>query len=225
MYMIQWMYTNNAVAPSGQKPLIFDIRLYAAAEFYQIRVLHNEMMRFVLHDVRDQLRRISDDVTLPKAVELIYSSTPESDRGLRDAIVAFCAKNYAYCARNKGFKKISVMEFWRDLCLGVKEDLYDKVHDPHNSDYSRRDAVMLRTFREYKCELCGVLFMVPEAAAKPENCVFCSEDEVEGFQRLGSSIVRRLPDSLHSFESEQAGHKYEPIINCAPPHIARLYPG
>ncbi|KAK7618817.1 hypothetical protein IWX50DRAFT_642641 [Phyllosticta citricarpa] len=159
--MIQWMYTGKHEAPAGQKALPFHMRLYSAADFYQVRMLKREMISSVTHDVRDQFRRPKQP-GLPEAIELIFFSTPESDRGLRDAVIAFCANNHAYCARYPEFDDIQVMDFWRELCLGTEDDLYDKNNDAlDNFDIKPHDSVMLRTFREFRCKECRITFMIP----------------------------------------------------------------
>ncbi|KAK7519421.1 uncharacterized protein IWZ02DRAFT_520988 [Phyllosticta citriasiana] len=172
LYMIQWMYTSKHEAPAGQKALPLHIRLYSAADFYQVRMLKREMIGSVTHDVCPK------QPGLPEAIDLIFSSTPESDRGLRDAVVAFCANNYAYCARYPEFDDIQVVDFWRELCLETKDDLYDKNDALDNFDAKRYDAVMLRTFREFRCKECRIAFMIPEGMSEPENCVSYYEDDV-----------------------------------------------
>ncbi|KAK8209737.1 BTB/POZ protein [Phyllosticta capitalensis] len=188
--MIQWMYTGTHATPEEQSPLpeeqsplVFHIRLYAAADFYQVNSLKREMIRCILPQLRDQFNPDSR-ARLTETFELIFSCTPEPDRWLRDAVVAFCAENYARCSRIREFQKIESADFWRSLCLGG--DDY----------YTHYDGQFIRSYEEYMCENCKGTFLVPEEhMSSPDaiSCCYCYQGDGEyAFAGLGRAKEKRI---------------------------------
>ncbi|KAK8209735.1 hypothetical protein IWZ01DRAFT_528004 [Phyllosticta capitalensis] len=162
--MIQWMYNGTRKTPGEQSSLYSHIRLYAAADYYQVQKLKKETTRCVLHEIRDELKD-SEGASMPEAIELIFSSTPDSDRMLRDAV------------RLPNVKEIEVADFWQSLCLGVDERNYDP-------------AVVLRVFQEFECCECKTVIILPYDAEGSE-CPDC-EDEFAELLELGRVMVRRI---------------------------------
>ncbi|KAK8209736.1 BTB/POZ protein [Phyllosticta capitalensis] len=187
--MIHWMYTGSQAPPRGQSPLLFHIRLYAVADYYQVQMLRKEMIQRVQVDVKEQFK--DNGTELPEAIELIYSCTPDSDKGLRDAVVWFCARYYKRCVRRPIFNEIEEPGFWRALC--------------HTRE-SFRDSVVIRSFDEYQCEDCGLAILTRRADRRedepPESCSRCAGGLVP--MTLESGVIQKefleeLPEYCRRF--------------------------
>ncbi|KAL1388085.1 BTB/POZ protein [Phyllosticta capitalensis] len=154
--MIHWMYTGSQAAPGGQSPLLFHIRLYAVANYYQVQLLQREMKQRVQVDVKEQLT--NNGTELPAAIELIYSCTPDSDKRLRDAVVLFCARYYKRCANSPIFKEIEEPGFWRALCQA--REMF-------------RDSAVIQSFDEYQCEDCGLASLTRKDDRREDEPLGC----------------------------------------------------
>ncbi|KAK8209738.1 hypothetical protein IWZ01DRAFT_328855 [Phyllosticta capitalensis] len=173
LVMIHWMYTLEWRI-RDRYCLFFGIRLYAVADFYQVRSLQGEVRRDIEFEVRLKLLRKRNSEDLPEAFEKIFSCVPECHRDLRNTIVEVCAHNLEDCFENQYFKDIRVPEFWADLALEVYDDLVNL--DEETSDKHLNLMTRAPRYHEYECtELtCGNTFLVSESLEQSGRCNYCN---------------------------------------------------
>ncbi|TRX89369.1 hypothetical protein FHL15_009806 [Xylaria flabelliformis] len=92
--MIQFMYHFDYNCPEGVSTLLFDVKVYSIADRYIIPSLKD----YALAKVENAFDLSPDPAIFPTNLLLtvsseVYSSTPESDRGLRDVVAEAFHKN------------------------------------------------------------------------------------------------------------------------------------
>ncbi|KAK8184872.1 uncharacterized protein BKA78DRAFT_26655 [Phyllosticta capitalensis] len=129
--MINWMYygdTHINVMDKAQQPIVSCLRLWIAADFYQVPALKTVARDFLNELLQELEDKNSESITstgsigstasteICKAIELTYSSTPETEEvGPRKIIPYHCARYYRYLSESPMFRTITVEGFWKDL--------------------------------------------------------------------------------------------------------------
>ncbi|KAK7511755.1 BTB/POZ protein [Phyllosticta citriasiana] len=156
-FMMNWMYSGN-ISPAFKtaKPLIFHVRIYVAADFYQVPSL-KEAAAQSLCDQLPKRKLPPADEEFPAAIELIYSSTPSSERLIRNAILCHCIALYNKGLQNSCFMAIETADFWKNLC----KQMYDTKEKN------------LITFSEYSCKECDSVYYMKPSEERPQTCPMC----------------------------------------------------
>lgn len=143
--MINWMYygdTHINVMDKAQQPIVSCLRLWIAADFYQVPALKTVARDFLNELLQELEDKNSESITstgsigstasteICKAIELTYSSTPETEEvGPRKIIPYHCARYYRYLSESPMFRTITVEGFWKDLSRELHSLFECKRHD------------------------------------------------------------------------------------------------
>ena len=89
--LLRYFYAHDyQIDDNGKAPLIAHARMYAIADKYSVPLLKElakERFATCLKNIESKGIQSLDIPTLATAIEIIYTTTPDSDRGLRDAII------------------------------------------------------------------------------------------------------------------------------------------
>lgn len=125
-------------------------QMYALGDEYDIKDLKEEAL-WKFKNVMSSKEGQSDELTtVIEVIHTVYATTPESDRGLRDAVVAFCVKNLELMKELPEFKSTVTLT---PVCLveilpGFLRRLEDEKQRCTYCDKSRWDSA--------KCHNCGL---------------------------------------------------------------------
>ncbi|KAL1617699.1 hypothetical protein SLS54_007703 [Diplodia seriata] len=100
MALLEYFYHHKYTVPAETTAGAFHAKVYAAGDYYQVKCLKEQAKSSFTTWLTGQLSRGSSQEDFFRAVEVIYDSTPESDRGLRDIVVEFVC-NHTDIAGNK----------------------------------------------------------------------------------------------------------------------------
>ncbi|VTO83639.1 unnamed protein product [Fusarium graminearum] len=81
--MIYFTYHLNYDVPYGSSAMAFNAGMYQIADKYAMSALK----RYAHGEFSISIKECWEDVALPDVISLVYTSTPSSDRGLRDTVV------------------------------------------------------------------------------------------------------------------------------------------
>ncbi|CAF3507065.1 unnamed protein product [Fusarium graminearum] len=81
--MIYFMYHLNYNIPNSSSAMAFNAKMYQIADKYAM----NALKRYAQGEFSISIKECWEDVALPDVISLVYTSTPSSDRGLRDTVV------------------------------------------------------------------------------------------------------------------------------------------
>ncbi|KKY23254.1 putative btb poz-like protein [Diplodia seriata] len=127
--LLEYLYTYDyKVVLSGEDrgpvpELRFHVKIYATADRYDVPKLKNlartkfsqTLENARIHDVQDGLYKVLKDV---------YTTTPDTDRGLRDLVLQYCASHNEMVLGKRKFVKTAdrLPGFWKELREGVFVD-------------------------------------------------------------------------------------------------------
>ncbi|OJD32335.1 btb poz domain protein [Diplodia corticola] len=120
--MLEFLYTFDYTDPNGadySKILLFDAEMYALGEIYAI----SSLKKLAKKRFQDMFERPLDGHIIAPAIRAIYDTTPETDRGLRDVVVASCKPRIRSLLKDDDFNEMmdNVGPFGKDLLL-YKDD-------------------------------------------------------------------------------------------------------
>ncbi|KAL8793648.1 MAG: hypothetical protein Q9195_003800 [Heterodermia aff. obscurata] len=92
--MLSFLYNSQYPYPAGS--LAVHVNLYAMGDIFNLP----RLSKYAKSKFKDSLTRISDQKAFLRLIPRIYNSTPEPDRGLRDAAVWNARVNYDYYMNN-----------------------------------------------------------------------------------------------------------------------------
>ncbi len=158
--------------PIEATPLTFHATMYSMAEKYEIRAL-KLLAKEKFERALKHTRNWSYD-GLFDAIPLIYSATPEQDRGLRDLVVAAANANARTLKHNEEFQEVlkEVNDFTLDL-LGVVW----KAEDDIDKAGARSPATVVAgvgLFR-FRCDACGLICICSAAVAGTTRTCKCGQ--------------------------------------------------
>jgi speckle-type POZ protein len=150
--MLQFMYTFNYINSCGTSPMIYDAQVYQIADKYDIQALKTHAKdRF---SAALTASWAMDD--FPLAVSLVYSSTPCTDRGLRDLTVETSCRNIDKLLQNDGFHNI--LRETPNFAADLVPFLCDKPHE---------------SIQRYRCRSCGNTFCADFQKGVSYHCAYC----------------------------------------------------
>ena len=154
--MIHFMYHFDYNNTQGISTMVFNAQVYCLADQY--------MMAALKHLAKDKFEAAiktgwaMDDFLL--AVDVVYSSSPEGDRGLRDLVVGVSGDNLEKLLKNVGFQNLlsEKPKFAADIIIsGVSKKA------------SSKDGV-----HTYRCPSCGKNIKIEWQEGSYFYCVHCS---------------------------------------------------
>ncbi|KAK8241987.1 hypothetical protein HDK77DRAFT_270940 [Phyllosticta capitalensis] len=166
VYMVLWMYTGKP----RTNGIVFNVRLYAATDFYRVRRLQN-LLRCL--KMKNLLQRSDNNKDVPEAIEFVFLNIPECHRDLRDTAVETCATYFDRCFANRHFREIDEPAFWAEMYL----ELYDNVRYYNSTRYDECTEFMMwmPQYNEYECTDpdCHKTFLVSEILQRSSRCDDC----------------------------------------------------
>ncbi|KAJ5406947.1 hypothetical protein N7465_008231 [Penicillium sp. CMV-2018d] len=149
-------------------PLLFNVQVYAIANRFEVEYLKTQAKLTFVTLAQDNW---DTDEFLTAAFEA-YKTTPKSDRGLRDVVVAVCQKHRRELREKKAFEKL-VQE-----TPGLATDLVLLSHRWLPQSASTR----VRLVQSFSCLSCFAKWQIQVGLAEYFTaCPFCHDDKVGAF--------------------------------------------
>ncbi|KAJ5534937.1 hypothetical protein N7527_001191 [Penicillium freii] len=149
-------------------PLLFNVQVYAIANRFEVEYLKTQAKLTFVTLAQDNW---NTDEFLTAALEA-YKTTPKSDRGLRDVVVAVCQKHRRELREKKAFEKL-VQE-----TPGLATDLVLLSHRWLPQSASTR----VRLVQSFSCLSCFAKWQIQVGLAEYFTaCPFCHDDKVGAF--------------------------------------------
>ncbi|KAF2085251.1 hypothetical protein K490DRAFT_67899 [Saccharata proteae CBS 121410] len=162
--MLHFLYNNDYNGSGNQdgrvSPLLFNTLVYSIADKYDIRSLKQTS----LEKFRKAVAVAWELDDFPHAVAEVYSTTPASDRGLRDIVVHFSHRNVDHLMKKQPFVKMV------EDTAGFAGDLVKKVLESEAS------------IRHYRCPSCEDIWSTSTTFSEgfTYSCMLCGKDRTGG---------------------------------------------
>jgi hypothetical protein len=149
-------------------PMLLNVEVYAIADKYEVEYLKIQSKLNFANQVHEHWnsKKFFD------VIRSAYRSTPSSDRGLRDVIVAICQENKMRLRELQGFEELlqEIPSFASDLVLVNKQWLPACVtEEPVIVDF-------------YTCLSCRAKWQIRWwDAVRFNHCPFCQDDKILPF--------------------------------------------
>ncbi|KAF4452563.1 Protein roadkill [Fusarium austroafricanum] len=147
-FMYQFEYTNG----SGVSEMVFDAQVYQIADKYGVSAL-KEFAKLKFGDAIEAGWKMDD---FPVAINVVYTTTPSDDRGLRDLTVETSHKNLDILTR-------------RDCFCQILRETPDFAADLVPFICGRSAADM----KSYKCPSCNQIFNFDDPGSSTRYCPRC----------------------------------------------------
>lgn len=202
--LLEYLYTYDyKVVLSGEErgpvpELRFHVKIYATADRYDVPKLKNlartkfgqTLENARIHDVQDGLYKVLKDV---------YTTTPETDRGLRDHVLQFCASHNEIVLGKRNFVKTAdrLPGFWKEVCRNMLEVVNEdpKFYCCTNCGYTEECCSACEPF----CGSCGRVFSTADVVADSD---VDSDSSLEG--TIKASSVSRNGSQPRSADEQVA---------------------
>jgi hypothetical protein len=146
--MLRFMYYFDYDTYDGRSSMIFNAEVYSIADRYTIPALKEH--------AKEKFQKATsvgwamDD--FPLTVAEVYSSTPETDRGLRDLVVQLCQEHLGHLRNNRQFQDVlkRTKDFAADLVRSFQGNPTYKCPNCHQTWQSS-----LSQGGTYYCIHCG----------------------------------------------------------------------
>ncbi|CAI7615148.1 unnamed protein product [Penicillium glandicola] len=149
-------------------PMLFNVKVYAIADKFEVDYLKTQAKLTFVTLAQDHW---NSDEFLTAAFEA-YKTTPKSDRGLRDVVVAVCQKHRHDLREKKGFEKLV------EETPGLATDLVLLSHRWLPQSTSTR----VRLVQSFSCLSCFARWQIQVGLAEYfTTCPFCQDDKVGAF--------------------------------------------
>jgi speckle-type POZ protein len=151
--MLNFMYFFDYGASGSDRarpsPMIFNIKVYSIADKYDVVALKSRAKE----KFEKAAKSCWDMEDFPLAISEVYSSTPATDRGLRDLVVEIVCTHI-------------------DALL-VKQDFRNLLEETVSfaADVTQ---LIASTFKEYECPNCGNHWKAVLSGGSAYHCVHCS---------------------------------------------------
>lgn len=153
--MYRFDYEVGSSDQSPMSPLIFHVKVYSIADKYDVPMLKS----LARGKFEKAVKTCWDMDDLPHAITEIYSSTPRTDRGLRELVVETVCKHKDTLMEKQDFQNVL------EETVGFAADV---------SRYLASGNVLPKANGRYNCPNCG---KVVEAAFSPGShhyyCIHC----------------------------------------------------
>ncbi|CAG8898379.1 unnamed protein product [Penicillium egyptiacum] len=149
-------------------PILFNVKVYAIADKFEVEYLKIQAKLTFVTLAQDHW---NSDEFLTAACEA-YKTTPKSDRGLRDVVVAVCQKHRKELRDRKAFEKLI------EETPGLATDLVLLSHRWLPQSASTR----VRLVQSFSCLSCFAKWQIQVGLAEYFTaCPFCQDDKVGAF--------------------------------------------
>jgi sulfur relay (sulfurtransferase) DsrC/TusE family protein len=154
--------------PPQMCPLLFNVKVYAIADKFEVEYLKIQAKLTFVTLAQDYW---NSDEFLTAAFEA-YTTTPKSDRGLRDVVVAVCQKHRKELREKKAFEKLV------EETPGLATDIVLLSHRWLPESASTR----VRLVQSFSCLSCFAKWQIQVGLAEYfTTCPFCQDDKVGAF--------------------------------------------
>ncbi|KAJ6186954.1 hypothetical protein N7519_001862 [Penicillium mononematosum] len=154
--------------PPQMCPLLFNVKVHAIADKFEVEYLKIQAKLTFVTLAQDYW---NSDEFLTAAFEA-YTTTPKSDRGLRDVVVAVCQKHRKELRERKAFEKLV------EETPGLATDIVLLSHRwlPQSA------STMVRLVQSFSCLSCFAKWQIQVGLAEDfTTCPFCQDDKVGAF--------------------------------------------
>lgn len=149
-------------------PMLFNVKVYAIADKFEVDYLKVQTKLTFVTLAQDHW---NSDEFMTAAFEA-YKTTPKSDRGLRDVVVAVCQKYMKELREKKAFEKLI------EETPGLATDLVLLSHMWLPQSASTR----VRLVQSFSCLSCFARWQIQVGLAEYLTaCPFCHDDKVGPF--------------------------------------------
>ncbi|KAI0545865.1 BTB/POZ domain-containing protein [Xylaria curta] len=104
--MLRFMYSFDYNGPDNVSTLLFDAKVYSAADRYLIPRLQAHAKDKFKAEIDDIWKATELPADLAVVIQEVYSSTPSTDRGLRDLVVSSCHGRLAAISKYQEFRTV-----------------------------------------------------------------------------------------------------------------------
>ncbi len=101
-YLYNFNYETGMLITSRPPPMVFHAQVYAMAEMYGIQSLKT----YSKEKFETTIATGWNLEAFPSSITEVFSTTPETDRGLRDPVIKVCCENSKALVADDGFKVI-----------------------------------------------------------------------------------------------------------------------
>ena len=145
--MLCFLYTSDYQDDAGGcRPLLVDAKMYAIGDKYRI----NALKSLANTKFSDALDAGWDIVSFPEVIETVYTTTPASDRGLRDCVAPVLLEHKEELHGHEGF--VSLIK--NNLSDG--EFAMDVIHAWTEFSSPEKGSSKTYTKGPWKCKSCQV---------------------------------------------------------------------
>jgi speckle-type POZ protein len=151
--MLNFMYLFDYDASGSDQaqasPMIFDVKVYSIADKYDVMALKSQ--------AKDKFEKVAKSCwnmgDFPPAISEVYSSTPATDRGLRDLVVEISCTHIDALLARQDFRNVL------QETVGFAADV---------------TQLIASNFKEYKCPNCTKRWKAVLAGGSAYYCVHCA---------------------------------------------------
>ena len=151
MYRFNYDIGGNDQAPVS--PMTFDARVYSIADKYEVLMLKS----LAKEKFKQAVKTCWNMDDFPETLIEVYSSTPRTDRGLRDLVVEIVCKHIQALLEKQDFQTAL------DEIVGLAADV---------SRYMANENALTKS-RSYKCANCHNTWEAVLSPGSKYHCVFC----------------------------------------------------
>ncbi|KKY16160.1 putative btb poz domain protein [Diplodia seriata] len=166
MALLEYFYHHKYTVPAETTAGAFHAKVYAAGDYYQVNCLKEQAKSSFTTWLTGQLSRGSSQEDFFRAVEVIYDSTPESDRGLRDIVVEFVCNHTDIAGKKRAATDLLASTcpvFVTDLAVAFKAKA---------TDYARLLKKATKC-KHYACVSCNGKVHIDLSNFQPSHIVRC----------------------------------------------------
>jgi speckle-type POZ protein len=152
-FMYRFDYDAGSSDHASASPMIFHVKVYSIADKYDVPMLKSQA-REKFEKVAETCWNMDD---FPHALTEIYSSTPRTDRGLRDLAVEIVCRQIKTLLEKQDFQTVL------DETLGLAADV---------SRYMANGKALTQC-RCYQCPACGNRWEAVLSPRTTYHCIHC----------------------------------------------------
>ena len=147
--MLCFLYTSGYQDDAeGGRPLLVDAKMYTIGDKYSIKALKS----LAKAKFSDALDAGWDIVSFPEVIETVYTTTPTSDRGLRDCLAPVLLEHKEELHRHEGFVSLVKNK------LSDGEFAMDVIHAWTEFSSSKNASSISYTKGPWKCKTCQTTY-------------------------------------------------------------------
>lgn len=154
--MYRFDYDASGNDQARVSPMIFNVKVYAIAEKYNVSALKSQ--------AKDKFEKAVETCwdmdDFPHAIAYVYASTP--DRGLRDLVVGIVCKYIKALLEKQDFQ--NVLKETTGFAADVTQLLTQKIFSAPRNDSA---------LKKYECLRCGSVWEAVLSSGPKYHCMYC----------------------------------------------------